>query len=182
MKMAAKAAAILVAALCTVGAYGAECTNIPARKPIDLADGINDVHVGTDTLKVVKAFVNVGTAHSYDTYTTFVAPNHPGDQWLHVRVRQPDSDVADFRSFESADSNVQAIALYCERGSLFVVQAEKIGANPPDLYLKPARVEFTTYRYHGESDFVRFDQDKKFQSTQPFLNASDGLVKEFFKK
>lgn len=182
MNIAARIAVIVLVALCMTGAEAADLQKPPARAELRLVDGSNDVAVNGLTVRVVKAYVGTLTAHSYKTFTSFVLPATAGGTWLHVLVDQPDSDLPDFRTVESADSTVQAVAMYRDNGALFAVQATKEGLSPPDLYLNAAYVIFRVYRFNGNLDMALFKQEKVFKSASMYVNAGDALAKEFFKK
>lgn len=182
MKIAARIAVIVLAALCMTAAEAADFQKPPAKAELRLADGSNDVTVNGLTVRVVKAYVSTLTAHSYETFTSFVLPATAGGTWLHVLVDQPDSDFPDLRTVESADSTVQAITMYRDNGALFAVQATKEGLSAPDLYLKAACITFRVYRFNENLDRALFKQEKVFKSASMYVNAGDALAKEFFKK
>ncbi|WP_196480882.1 hypothetical protein, partial [Burkholderia vietnamiensis] len=122
------------------------------------------------------------TAHSYDTFTSYVLPEKPGGTWLQIPVDQPDSSDSEFRTVESADSTVQAIVMYRSGGALYAVQATKTGADAPDLYVKPAPVNFKVYRFNGNLDVARFKLTQTSRSKATYMNAGDALTKEFFSR
>ncbi|WP_230939521.1 hypothetical protein, partial [Burkholderia vietnamiensis] len=87
-----------------------------------------------------------------------------------------------FRTVESADSTVQAIVMYRSGGALYAVQATKTGADAPDLYVKPAPVNFKVYRFNGNLDVARFKLTQTSRSKATYMNAGDALTKEFFSR
>src|ERR1700744_3077761 len=101
-----KIVAILCLALCISGAYGADTQPIPANAKLKLMDGANDIALTGMTVKIIKGYVGTLTAHSYDTFTSYVLPEKSGGTWLQIPVDQPDGSVSQFRTAESADSNV----------------------------------------------------------------------------
>jgi hypothetical protein len=147
---------------------------------IRLSNGITDVQSHGMKVRIVKATVPTSNAHTFDSYTSFILPREPNGEWLHILVDRPDGDSTDFRSVESADSNVQSIALYRGVDALFVVEARKTGLTPPALYLKKAKVVFTVYRFNGDLDYPRFVTERKGSSINEYLDAVDALDREFF--
>jgi hypothetical protein len=172
--------AMFAACMCTASATDSRKPEEATR--LRLVEGSNDVSAGGVTVRVIKASVSMLTAHSYETYTSFVLPSAPAGAWQQILVDQPDQDFPDFRTVESADSTVQAIALYRDRDTLYVIQATKEGLSPPDLYLKPAHVTFRVYRFNGNANIARFRQERLFHSVSAYKDANDALVKEFFAK
>ncbi|AOJ16958.1 hypothetical protein [Burkholderia vietnamiensis] len=176
----------IVAALCLAlslsGAHAADAGRIPANAEVKLVDGANDVTLAGMTVRVVKGYVGTLTAHSYDTFTSYVLPEKPGGTWLQIPVDQPDSSDSEFRTVESADSTVQAIVMYRSGGALYAVQATKTGADAPDLYVKPAPVNFKVYRFNGNLDVARFKLTQTSRSKATYMNAGDALTKEFFSR
>jgi hypothetical protein len=181
VKISAKIQAVFFTLFVSV-AYGAQLDAIPEKSELVLNNGITDVRVDGLTVRVVRAFVGTLTAHGYETYTGFVLPKKPAGTWLHILVDRPDSDSSDFTTVESADSTVQAIAMYMDDGALFAVQATKSGQTAPDLYLKASRVTFKVYRFNGNQDMARFKQKKVSESKSIYIDAGDALAKEFFVK
>lgn len=155
-------------------------TTMPAR--LTLLNGSNDVQVHDLKLRVIRASVPTADAHSFESYTIFVVSGDQHARWQQVLVDNPGKEASNFRSTESADSNVQSIAMYSENRTLFVVQARKIGLKAPDLYLKETRIAFTVYRFNDDLDYPRFVHERTVDSTASFLNASDALEKEFFRR
>jgi hypothetical protein len=174
--------AILCLTLCFSRVYGAEAHPIPVNTQLKLADGANDVALTGMTVKVIKGYVGTLTAHSYDTFTSYVLPEKPGTTWLHITVDQPDGSISEFRTVESADSTVQAIAMYRAAGSLYTVVATKNGGSAPDLYLKPALITFKVYRFNGSLDVARFKLERTSTSKTAYMDAGDAMTKEFFSK
>ncbi|RKR43591.1 hypothetical protein [Paraburkholderia sp. BL17N1] len=177
-----KIVAILCLAFCISAAYGADAKPIPAHAELKLMDGANDVALTGMTVKVIKGYVGTLTAHSYDTFTSYVLPEKPGGTWLQIPVEQPDSSSSEFRTVESADSTVQAIAMYRAADALYAVVATKNGGSPPDLYLKPAPIIFKVYRFNGSLDLARFKLERTSSSKASYMDAGDALAKEFFSK
>lgn len=182
MTIATKIFALLFVALCMSTASGVNLDAAPAKAEVQLAEGSSDISVGDKTVRVVRAHVGTSNAHSYETFTGFLLPRHSGDPWLHVMVDEPDGTRSDFRTVESADSTVQAIAIYRDHNRLFVVQATKGGIGAPDLYLKKTRVNFSVYQFNEDIDMPRFKRQKTLESTSTYLNAGDALTSEFFSK
>ncbi|EIN02169.1 hypothetical protein [Paraburkholderia hospita] len=171
---------LLVALLISRIAFAGD-TTLPTR--LTLSNGSNEVRVHDIKILVIKALVSTGNAHSFETYTSFTVPSDPHEDWQQILVDNPDGDAESFRSIESADSNVQSVAMVRENDTLSVVQARKIGLKPPDLYLKNARVTFTVYRFNGDTrDYPRFVRERTGISAETYLNASDALDKEFLRR
>jgi hypothetical protein len=147
---------------------------------IVLFGGSNNLRVHGKQIRVIKASVQTADAHSFESYTSFVTANDQGGDWQHILVSNPDDDAESFRSAESADSNVQSIAMYQERNELFAVQARKTRLLPHDLYLKKAKVVFTEYRFNDDIDYPRFVRERTTESVATYLNASDAITNEFF--
>lgn len=177
----------IIAGLCLAlslsGAHAADVTDhVPASAELRLIDGQNDVSLTGMTVRVVQGHVGTLTAHSYDTFTTYVLPGQAGGSWVQILVDQPDSSDPQLRTVESADSTVQAIAMYRSSGTLYAVQATKTGAEAPDLYLKPEMVTFKVYRFNGDLDVARFKLVQTLRSKTAYMNAGDALAKEFFSR
>jgi len=170
-------------ALCLSRAYGADAVgHIPVSAELRLVDGQTDVPLAGMTVRVVKGHVGTLTAHSYDTFTSYVLPRGPGGAWLQILIDQPDSSDLQLRTVESADSTVQAIAMYRSGDVLYAVQATKGGAEAPDLYLKPETITFKVYRFNGNLDVARFKLVQTSRSKTAYMDASDALAKEFFSR
>lgn len=183
MKISMRIAVIVTISACAVSNAWATSFRKPQKDTeIRLVDGSNEVSAGRVTVHIVKASVATLTAHSYETYTSFLLPSVPNGSWQHVLVDEPDRDFPDFRTTESADSTIQAIAMYRQRGALYVVQATKEGLTAPDLYLKAAHVTFRVYRFNGNADIARFGLEQQFKSVSTYKDAEDALAKEFFEK
>jgi hypothetical protein len=176
------AAMVVAAAACLSNAWATDFIKPRKNAEISLLDGNNDVVANGMTLRVIKAYVSTLTAHSYLTLTSFVLPAETNRVWRHVLVDQPDRDFPDFRTVESADSTVQAVAMYRDRGAIYVIEATKEGLAPPDLYLKAARVMFRIYRFNASTDVARFEQESVLQSVSMYVDANDALANEFFTK
>ncbi|MGC2960306.1 hypothetical protein ACPUET_10045 [Paraburkholderia graminis] len=177
-----KIVATLCLALGISGAYGADTKSISANAELKLMNGANDVALAGMTVKVIKGYVGTLTAHSYDTFTSYVLPEKSGGTWLQIPVDQPDGSISQFRTVESADSTVQAVAMYRSAGTLYAVVATKNGGSPPDLYLKPAPIIFNVYRFNGSLDVARFKLQQTSSSKASYMDAGDALAKEFFSK
>ncbi|RAS27796.1 hypothetical protein [Paraburkholderia bryophila] len=177
-----KIVALLCLALCFSGAYGADTKPVPANAELKLSDGANDVALTESTVRVIKGYVGTLTAHSYETFTSYVLPEKSGGTWLQIPVDQPDGSISEFRTVEAADSTVQAVAMYRTAGTLYAVVATKAGGSAPDLYLKPASITFRVYRFNGSLDVARFKLERTSSSKAVYMNASDALTKEFFSK
>ncbi|RDK03960.1 hypothetical protein [Paraburkholderia lacunae] len=177
-----KIVALLCLALCISGAYGADTKPVAANAELKLTDGANDVVLTGMTVRVIKGYVGTLTAHSYDTFTSYVLPEKSSGTWLQIPVDQPDGSISEFRTVESADSTVQAIAMYRSAGKLYAVVATKNGGSPPDLYLKPAPITFKVYRFNGSLDVARFKLEQTSSSKAAYMDAGDALTKEFFSK
>ncbi|MGV2292993.1 hypothetical protein AAHK20_30090 [Trinickia sp. YCB016] len=171
----------LCLALCFSGAHAADAAgHIPASAELRLVEGPTDVAFAGMTVRVVKGYVGTLTAHSYESFTSYVLPKTAGGNWLQILVDQPDSSDPELRTVESADSTVQAIAMYRSGDALYAVQATKSGAEAPDLYLKPETVTFKVYRFNGNLDVARFKLVQTSHSHAAYMNAGDALAKEFF--
>ncbi|RQH01679.1 hypothetical protein [Paraburkholderia dinghuensis] len=175
-----KMVAVLCLALCFSGAHAAEVSQIPASVQLKLVDGPTDVPLAGMTVRVVKGYVGTLTAHGYETFTSYVLPGKAGGSWLQILVDQPEGSDSELRTVESADSTVQAIAMYRSNDALYAVQATKSGATAPDLYLKPEMVAFKVYRFNGNLDVARFKLVQTLRSKASYMNAGDALAKEFF--
>ncbi|WP_233853289.1 hypothetical protein [Paraburkholderia sp. HD33-4] len=183
MKVLIRFAMLVVIAISAADARADDFVKPTVTAEIRLVDGFNDVATIGGTLRIVKAFVGTLTAHGYETYTSYLLPEKSGSAWQHVLIDLPDEDFPDFRTEESADSTVQAIAVYRERnGAVYVVQAAKSGLKAPDLYLKAAHVTFKVFRFNGNADVARFNQVAMFQSAAAYEDANDAITKEFFRK
>jgi hypothetical protein len=170
-------------AICSTGLRAEDFIKPSITSEIKLLDGYNDVRTNEGALRIIKAVVGTLTAHSYETYTSFLLPKNPVGAWQQVLIDQPDQVFPAFRTEESADSTIQAIAAYREpNGALCVVQATKEGLGAPDLYLKATRISFEVFRFNGNADVARFKQVAMFHSGATYVDANDALVKEFFKK
>jgi hypothetical protein len=175
-----KIIAVLCLALCVSGVRAADIGRVPASAELRLTDGQTDIPLAGMTVRVIKGYVGTLTAHSYETFTSYVLPAKGGEKWLQILVDQPDSSDTDLRTVESADSTVQTVAIYRSDGALYVVQATKSGSTAPDLYLKPAPVVFKVYRFNGNLDIARFKLVQTLHSKAPYMNAGDALAAEFF--
>ncbi|RFU45009.1 hypothetical protein [Paraburkholderia sp. DHOC27] len=180
MKITVRLAAIGLFIFCVCRAHAGEFHGIPVREALTLNEGINDIQVAGQTVRVIRAFVGTLTAHSYETYTSFVLPTHSAGTWARVLVDQPDGNSADLTTIESADSMVQSVAVFMRKGVLFAVQATKTGAVMPALYLDRSTVTFKVFRFNGNRDMARFTQEQRFESKEKYMNADDALKKEFF--
>ncbi|WP_431823329.1 hypothetical protein [Burkholderia sp. F1] len=173
---------VMCLAFCISGAKAADVSRIPASAELKLAEGQTDISLAEMTVRVVRGHVGTLTAHSYETLTSYILPGKGGESWLQILVDQPDSSEPELRTVESADSTVQAIAMYRSNGALYAVQATKSGAAAPDLYVKPAQITFRVYRFNGNLDVARFKLVQTFRSKTAYMDAGDALAKEFFSK
>ncbi|MBJ9678809.1 hypothetical protein [Burkholderia gladioli] len=177
-----KFVATMSLALCMPFAQAADPHRVPAGAEVKLTEGTTDVALAGKTVRIVKGYVGSPTAHGYATLTSYLLPAKAGGTWLQIPVDLPDSTEPEFRTAESADSNVQAIAMYRLDGALYAVQAAKTGATAPDLYLKPEPVTLKVYRFNEDPDYARFKLVQTVRSQSTYLNASDALAREFFAK
>lgn len=173
------AIACLALGLCAMSAAAQE---VSASAKLKVADGANDVAIDGMTVRVIKGYVGTLTAHSYETYVSYVMPEKPGGTWLQIPLEDSDGATPELRTVESADSTVQAVAMYRSSGKLYAVVAAKTGNKFPDLYLKPAPVTFKVYRFNGSLDVARFKLERIVSSKTVWLDAGDALDKEFFSK
>ncbi|KWK83878.1 hypothetical protein WM16_31630 [Burkholderia ubonensis] len=177
-----KMLAAIFMALCASAVHGEGLARILANDEVKLSSGVNSVSLKGMTVKVVKGYVGTLTAHSYDTYTSYAVADKSDGTWLQIPVDLPDGSMPDFRTVESADSTVQAIAMYKVDNALFAVQVTKEGNSPPDLYLKPTKVAFRVYRFNGNLDVARFKLERSFSSKASYMNAGDAIAAEFFSR
>jgi hypothetical protein len=180
MKILAKFAVAVLMSLLISGAHATCLSGVSATSELALNDGPTDVQVNDLSVKVIRSFVGTLTAHSYERFTSFVVPRQSRAAWLQVMISDPDNDVSDFRTVESADSTVQSIAMYRSDGALFAVQATKSGLHSPDLYLNQSLVKFTVYKFNGNQDMARFRMERVFESKSKYVNAGGALANEFF--
>lgn len=178
MKRAAIAALFFF--LCAGNTTNAQEVNTSAE--VKLADGANDVVLDGMTVKVIKGYVGTLTAHSYETYTSYVVPQNGTGAWLQIPLEDSNGSAPELRTVESADSTVQAVAMYRSSGKLYAVVATKTGDKLPDLYLKPAPVTFKIYRFNGNLDVARFKFERTIKSKATWMDANDALSKAFFSK
>lgn len=156
--------------------------NALPQNQILLSSGSNDLQVQSMSVRVIRASVSTANAHSFETYTTYIVSPGQREGWQQIMVDEADNEEADFRSEESADSNVQSVAMFRGGNELFVVQAHKAGLTPPDLYLKKARITFHVYRFNADPDYPRFVRERTSESRSTYLDANDALQMEFFQK
>jgi hypothetical protein len=168
--------------LALIGGSVADAQEISAATRLRLVDGANDITLDRMTVRIVKGYVGTLTAHSYDTYTSYVVPQDRSGAWLQIPLEDPDNTALELRTIESADSTVQAIAMYRLQNRLYAVVATKSGNKLPDLYLKPAPVTFKIYLFNGNLDVARFKMERTIRSESVWTDAGDALDKVFFAK
>ncbi|MFX1766900.1 hypothetical protein PWP93_30825 [Paraburkholderia sp. A1RI-2L] len=175
----------LIAIIClalTFFAISATAQEVGASAELKLVDGANDVTLDGMTVRVIKGYVGTLTAHSYETYVSYVIPKNPEGTWLQIPLEDRDGTTAELRTVESADSTVQAVAMYRSAGKLYAVVATKTGNKLPDLFLKPAPITFKVYRFNGNLNVARFKLEQTTSSKAAWLDAGDALNKVFFSK
>ncbi|WP_321951191.1 hypothetical protein [Paraburkholderia bannensis] len=160
----------------------ADAQEVSSGKRLQLIDGSNDIAVDGMTIRVIKGYVGTLTAHSYDTYTSYIVPKEHGGTWLQIPLEDADGTLPELRTVESADSTVQAVAMYRLQGRLYAVVASKSGNKLPDLYVKAAPVTFKVYRFNGNQDVARFELERTTHSKSAWMDAGDALDKAFFSK
>ncbi|MBB3260363.1 hypothetical protein F4827_005266 [Paraburkholderia bannensis] len=174
--------AIVCLAFCLCAARVADAQDVNVSAEVKLVDGPNDIALDGVTVRVIKGYVGTLTAHSYETYTSYVMPEKQGGTWLQIPLEDSNGTTTELRTVESADSTVQAVSMYRSNGKLYAVVAAKTGDKFPDLYLKPAPVMFKVYRFNGSLDVARFKLERTISSKSEWMDAGDALNKAYFSK
>jgi hypothetical protein len=120
------------------------------------------------------------TANSYTTYTPYIMPTKKGEHWLNIESQDLKSNTLTWKTTESGDSNLRAVAFYILDGQLFAVQAVKVGVPYPEIKMNKANLEIRVSKFNQDVDVPMFDLEGVMTSKTKYLEAKEGMKKEFF--
>lgn len=175
-------AAMLTAAWFVSAAAAAAPGQTSARTQVKLAYGVNDVKLDKMSLRIVRGVVGNGTASSFDTYTVYVLPVKAGDPWMQVTSSTPDGLAYNLRNYESGDANTEAIGFYLAGGHLYAVQASKVGPEADARGARKTPFDFDILRFNENGDIPMFDSDGTSRSKGRYVDGTEALEREFFRR
>lgn len=177
-------ATIIFALFCSVAVtplFAASFKQPPKSAELKLAYGVNEIKVGTISLRVVRAQVATLSASDFDTYTVFLASQTADEPWMHVTAPESKGIGFSLRDYETADANTQATAFYRDNGRLYAVQAIKVGPVANASGPLETLFDFKVYAFNGNAEVPMFAHEGTMRAKRRFVDGREALVKDFFK-
>ncbi len=134
------------------------------------------------SLRIVKGYFSNGTATSFATYTVYVVRTAPDDDWVHV-VTAADRDIGyNFHDAESGDATLEAVGFYVEDKRLYAVRATKIGAAADRNGPRKTPFDIEVEVFNDSDEIPMFNHMRKQRSKGAYVDATEVLQREFFRR